>query len=296
MKASDNISRVVFAGGDARMMYAAERVASGGICPRLCVSDTEAAKKRLAAAGFDSIETAKRNEVLADCTHLVLGLPVSRDGEHIWDPIIGEEPTVWEIFSQLSPGTRVLCGMANACVKTAAMESRTLLTDYYCDEAFLIQNAAMTAEGALSELIRLYPGTLLGSRCVIFGYGRCASALARRLTVLGCSVTVIARSAEKRASAIADGAAAVEPEKAADHCRSADFAVNTVPAAVIGVREAASLAQNGAFVLELADRSGLSDGAQELVRVIRAAGLPGRFSPASAGGLIAERVMACLNE
>lgn len=296
MRTSDNIPRVVFAGGDARMMYAAGSVASHGVCPCLCVSDTDTAKKRLLEAGFDGIETAKRDAALSSCTHLVLGLPVSRDGEHIWDPIIGDEPTVWEVFSKLSPGTHVLCGMANACVRAAAMESRTLLTDYYADEAFLIQNAAMTAEGALSELIRLYPGTLLGSRCVIFGYGRCAAALSRRLSALGCSVTVIARSAEKRASAIADGMTAADPAQAVPCCLAADFAVNTVPAAVIGVREAAAFAQNSAFVLELADKSGLSDDAQGLVRVVRAPGLPGRFSPASAGRLIAERVMACLNE
>lgn len=296
MRTSDNISRVVFAGGDARMMYAAESVADGGFCPCLCVEDTEEAKKRLLAAGFENIEPAERCAALADCTHLVLGLPVSRDGEHIWDPIIGEDVSVWELFSRLSPGTHVLCGMANACVKAAAMESRTILTDYYADEAFLIQNAAMTAEGAISELIRLYPGMLLGARAVIFGYGRCASQLARRLIAIGCSVTVIARSREKRASAIADRAAADTPEQAELHCRQADFAINTVPAAVIGVREAAALAQSGAFVLELADKSGLSDDAQGLVKVIRAAGLPGRFSPASAGRLIAERVMACLDE
>lgn len=296
MRTSENISRVVFAGGDARMMYAVRRLAQNGVCPSLCVSDVEAAKKRLSEAVFEDVGISERHEALAYCTHLVLGLPVSRDGEHIWDPIIGENPTVWEVFSKLSPGTRVLCGMANACVKAAAMESRTHLTDYYSDEAFLIQNAAMTAEGAISELIRLYPGTLLGSKCVIFGYGRCASALARRLNALGCSVTVIARSAEKRAAAVADGATAAEPHQAVSYCLSADFAVNTVPAAVIGVREAASLAESGAFVLELADRSGLSDDAQGLVQLIRAAGLPGRFSPASAGGLIAERVMACLDE
>lgn len=291
-----NISRVVFAGGDARMMYAARRVAQSGVCPCLCVSDTEAAKKRLSEAGFDDIETAERREALCTCTHLVLPLPVSRDGEHIWDPVIGEEPTVWEVFSLLEPGTHVLCGKANACVKAAAMESRAILDDYYADEAFLIQNAAMTAEGALSELIRLYPGTLLGSRCVIFGYGRCADALARRLLALGCSVTVIARSGEKRALAIAHGASAAEPAQAEEHCSKADFAVNTVPAAVIGVREATTLAKSGAFVLELADISGLSHDAQGLVPLMRAPGLPGRFSPAAAGGLIAERVMACLNE
>lgn len=295
MRASDNIS-VVFAGGDARMMYAARNIARRGAEPCLAVADPDTARVRLGEAGFDDIAVADRAALLPECTHLVLGLPVSRDGEHLWDPIIGESPAVWEVLSRLSPGTQVLCGMANACIRDAARESRTLLTDYYEDSGFLIRNAAMTAEGALSELIRVYPGTVLGSRAVIFGYGRCASQLARRLVALGCSVTVIARSEEKRAAAIADGAGAADMKDAVTHCRTADFAVNTVPAAVIGVREAAALAGNGAFVLELADKCGVSDEASTLVRVIRAAGLPGRFSPASAGELIAERVMACLDE
>lgn len=296
MKTSDKAVRVVFAGGDARMMYAVGRVALCGTESVLAAADVGEAEKRLAGEGFAGISVQQRFAALSDCTHLVLGLPVSRDGEHIWDPIVGESPTVWEVLSCLKPGTHVLCGMVNACVRNAVRESRTVLTDYYEDEGFLIRNAAMTAEGAVSELIRIYPGTLLGSEAVMFGYGRCASQLARRLMALGTRVTVIARSRDKREAAIADGASAAGPDMAAECCRTADYAVNTVPAAVIGVREAAALAGNGAFVLELADRCGVSDEAQPLVRVIRAAGLPGRFSPAAAGELIAERVMEYLNE
>ena len=288
---------LMLVGGDARMLYAARFLASRGFDAFFAANDAKKARLALAEAGGADIAAAPLSEAIASLGEngaLVLALPVSRDGVNVTDALFCEKTAFAPLFASLSPGTRVFCGAASTAVRDAARDARLDLTDYYADESFLVANAALTAEGALAELIRLSPRSLLRSRAVVFGYGRCASQLARRLVALGSRVTVVARSAEGRALAEADGANAVAPREASAACEVADFAINTVPAPLIGAREAAALAARGAFVLELASKSGLSPEAAGLVRVVDAPGLPGRFSPQSAGELIAHSVASAL--
>lgn len=283
----------IFVGGDPRMIYAARSLAERGYGAIFAAKDEKKARLALAEAGFADVAVGIFPATLANAKSgdvVVLPLPASRDGLTVSDRLFGESPALSEVFAALSPGARVLCGGATCALRDAARDARIELTDYFADEAFLIANAALTAEGAIAELIRLSPRSLLRSRAALFGYGRCASQLARRLVALGSRVTVIARSAERRALAEADGAIAAEPSDAVRVCAGADFAVNTVPAPVIGAGAAAALAAKGAFVLELAAKSGLRPEAAGLVRVECAPGLPGRFCPASAGELIAKSV------
>ena len=317
MEPTGKNSPIAFCGGDARMIYAAERLLRKGYDVCFAAKDAEAAEKKLIEAGARiasgnepdradvRIASAKepgkpekrltvkpRDTALKEARELILPLPVTRDGIAVFDPLIGESPPLCEVISSLPPGAAVFCGMATKLVSDAARDARVTLTDYYADEGFLIRNAALTAEGAIAELIRLLPRSLSGAYLAVFGYGRCASQLSRRLIALGARVSVVARSADKRAAARADGADAAVPEDAPEVCLRSDAAINTVPAPVIGLREAAALAEHGAFVLELADRPGVSEDAAGIVQTVRAAGLPGRFSPASAGELIADAVSA----
>lgn len=292
------LPRALLTGGDARMIYAARGLRERGFDAVFGVKDEKSARIALAEAGSKGVGTAALFDALSSLSAsdaLILPLPVTRDGIHVNDALFGEKNTPAQLFSALAPGTRVFCGMATTAVSDAARDARVELTDYYADESFLTANAALTAEGATAELIRLSPRALLGSKAVIFGFGRCGFALALRLVSLGVKVTVVARNAAKRALAGSVGAAAVSPEGAATACESADLAINTVPAPVIGAREAARLGANGVFVLELADRPGVSEEAKGLVQIVRAAGLPGRFSPASAGELIAASVAAAMS-
>ena len=54
-------------------------------------------------------------------------------------------------------------------------------------------NAIATAEGAVALAMREQNTTLFDTRCVVLGYGRCGSALCRRLAALGAHVTAAAR-------------------------------------------------------------------------------------------------------
>lgn len=66
-------------------------------------------------------------------------------------------------------------------------------------------NAIATAEGAVALAMREQNTTLFDTRCVVLGYGRCGSALCRRLAALGAKVTAAARRREQLARIYADG-------------------------------------------------------------------------------------------
>ena len=67
--------------------------------------------------------------------------------------------------------------------------------DFMRMEEVAWRNAVATAEGAVAEAIALSPVNLYRSRCLVTGYGRCASILADRLKGMGAGVTVAGRDA-----------------------------------------------------------------------------------------------------
>ena len=78
------------------------------------------------------------------------------------------------------------------------------------EESFLRENACLTAEGALVAAASRAPFALLGSVCLVVGYGRIGAALVDRLVGLGAKPVVYSRRAEGRLRAMARGAQAVE--------------------------------------------------------------------------------------
>ena len=101
---------------------------------------------------------------------------------------------------------------------------------YYKDEIYVIENAALTAEGALELLMRRSNRAVAGMEVLVSGYGRIGAFLAGMLTGLGARVTVAARSEAARAAARLHGCRAVDFE----HIPPVfDAVVNTVPAPVL---------------------------------------------------------------
>ncbi|MCD7844808.1 MAG: hypothetical protein LUG57_02965 [Oscillospiraceae bacterium] len=155
---------------------------------------------------------------------------------------------------------------------------------YWEDEIYAIENAALTAEGALELLMRRSSRAMMGAEALVAGYGRIGRFLAGMLSSLGVHVTVAARSRSDRAAARAVGCRAV-PLTAMP--RKADIVVNTIPAPVL------SGDYGGALCLELASApGGWADGAP----VLKAPGLPGLYAPKAAADVMAEAVYRVLEE
>ena len=153
--------------------------------------------------------------------------------------------------------------------------------DYYQDETLLMENARITAEAALFEVMNLLPCTVYDCRCLVAGFGRIGKALTARLLGLGAAVTVAARKEKDREAAQKMGAQAVSFTKPLPPC---DVIFNTVPAPVFS-SDLLPCGKNILYV-ELASSPGL-DRAPDGIKILKAASLPGKYAPDTAGRAIA---------
>ena len=155
---------------------------------------------------------------------------------------------------------------------------------YYQDEIYTIENAALTAEGALELLMRRSNRGLAGMEVLVAGFGRIGSFLAGMLASLGAHVTVAARSEAARAAARTRGYAAVD----FDHIPPVfDGVVNTVPAPVLAGD------YGGALCIDLASAPG---GWATDAPVLKAPGLPGLYAPRAAADVMAEAIYRVMEE
>ena len=110
---------------------------------------------------------------------------------------------------------------------------------------------------------------------------------------MGCEVTVVARSREKRAKARMSGCHAVGFDALCNTLPEVTLIYNTVPCAVIGESELSALDSEAVYI-ELASEWGIDKTAMKnydgKARIIRAGGLPSRTAPVTAGEIIADCV------
>ena len=278
-------------GGDSRFLYLARYLGEMGYSVRAFV-------RRSGDAGADGVDPARFCTSLrecAECTDLVLPLPASSDGANLSFPPDGGKIPLNTVFASVKKGTRVFAGCCSRYIADLARDAGAVLCDYYTSEELLYKNALLTAEGALFEISSAVRRPFLGLGGTVFGYGRIASLLTRRLVLLGSRVNVVCRSEKARAAAWADGARAFSFGESAALAPETECAVNTVPACVIG-EDFLSAMDFHTPVLELASSSGTDSAAAESygITVKRAAGLPGKYFPESAAAVIGDAILAAL--
>ena len=140
--------------------------------------------------------------------------------------------------------------------------------------------------------------TIWESGFLVLGYGRVGRAVARRLVLLGGRVTVAARSPEQRANARCAGCRAAPLTALPTLLPGFDAVINTIPAPVLP-RALLQQLPGGALIIDLASLPGGTDfaAAEELgLHAEHALALPGRCAPQTAGALIAQTVLAILEE
>lgn len=196
------------------------------------------------------------------------------------------------------PGTLILAGRPGAPVLRAVREANLPLVDYFRRPELECLNAVPTAEGCLALLLQLRQRTVWESDFLVLGYGRVGRAVARRLELLGGHVTVAARSAEQRANARCAGHRAATLDCLDQMLPQFDTVINTIPAMVLPRHRLEKLPPE-ALIIDLASRPGGTDfaAAAELgLRAEHALALPGKCAPRTAGTLIAQTVLALLEE
>ena len=263
---------LVFAGGDLRSIAAAKRFASEG--------------RRVLLTGFDRYAPPDPDTSPLQFVHLpeqaiprgdavILPMPYTKGGGVLLAPFSSSSLPLDAVF-RLSENAKVVCG-------GLLPEEEERFFDY-CDEAMLLQNADVTAEGALLLAGQTLPICLNGARVLILGYGRIGKRLAAKARALGCRVTVAARKESDHALIWMCGHEAIGFRALPDALESADAVFNTVPAEIFS-EDLFTHLPTGVPLFDLA--GGVKACGDQ---IHPAPGVPGKYAPETAGRILKDSV------
>lgn len=165
--------------------------------------------------------------------------------------------------------------------------------DFMDEEQVTLENACVTAEAAIAELLFHSRYSIRNEKYIVTGYGRCAKEIAARIALLGGRVTVLARSVRDRKAAKTDGHNAADFSYAPEEAYGTRGVINTVPAMVITesmIREM----HKDTVIIDIASKPGGTDkkaAAKYEIPVIEALGLPGIYTPKSSAKILADSVI-----
>lgn len=171
------------------------------------------------------------------------------------------------------------------------------LIDLSADPEYVLCNAHLTAEGALSAAMRSSERALSGSMCLVIGYGRIGRRLSLLLHALGADAAAAARRASVRETIRQDGISAFSPEELPALLPRAHFIFNTAPSPVLP-ESLLRLVRPDAHLMDLASPPygfDLSLARSLALNAVRENGLPGRYCPLSAGEVLLGAVKRALN-
>lgn len=190
---------------------------------------------------------------------------------------------------ELNDGSIIMCGnLPLQCVNI--LDSKNIkYHNLLLDEVFSVENAIQTAEAALMLIIRATSISIFNMRLIIFGYGRLGRALAKIFSGLGLNFAICTNDYYERASAhisckdVYDLNAPIE---------DADVIVNTIPAKIFSSERLRS-ATKCTYILDLASFTSVDSCDLESLSLTydNALGLPGKYSPKSAGEILAKAIL-----
>lgn len=227
-------------------------------------------------------------DILEESRWIVLPIPVSKIEKNRWlTRLLKHELTTtknaaWTFFG----------GVFSEEWKGYMEKAGVPFWDLMQDANVVHQNAYITAEATVAEILKYSDYSIRGQKIIVSGYGKCGREIANVLGALGAKVTVLARSVEARRLARFEGHEAAAFSYGPEEAYGARTIVNTVPATVIRepmIREMHS----DAVIIDIASRPGGTDlAAAETygIKVVPALGLPGIYTTKSSARILAEAI------
>lgn len=173
------------------------------------------------------------------------------------------------------------CGMKNEY-----LERLPQAKIYYMQEEKVIRdNAILTAEGVLHELINCVRKSIYDITIDIIGYGQCGKVIYQMLKNLQLNVRVIRRDCKLEDDFI--------PLSAWNNC--GDVLVHTATGSILD-KERIQSWKNKPIIIDIAtpDVIDIKTAKEEGIVVLKAKNLPGRFASISAGNIIADFIRETL--
>ncbi len=272
---------IVIIGGDKRQKY---------LKSYLEAKDFEVCSYRL----FDWDDDNERlKSAIKPNSVIVLPLPAARNDKTINMPFSKKETTIERLISFLGKENIVFGGIIKGELLSRLRETEIPFVDYY-DAEFIEKNAVLTAFGTLKILLEHIDFALPLGRFAITGYGRVAKETASLLTSLSCGVTVFARNPSQREDASIKGCEAVPLSRLSEYADRFDIIINTVPQKIIGTKDLEKM-NSDCKIIELASAPygvDFDEARKYGIDVIKAFGLPGKYTPKTAGEIIGKKIEA----
>ena len=231
------------------------------------------------------------SEEIISSKFIVLPMPLSRDGISINGTISENgEISLKYFYSIISKNTVII---TSALPKEEIFEC-TGHFDYSKSESYLLENAYLTAEGAIGHALLNSPKSLRDSTVLILGWGRIAKFLHQMLCKFTDNVSVMLRNEEAHKTLRDNGIDAYLFSELESVIQSFDIIINTVPSPVIP-SSALNSTKKEAYISELASKPGGYD--HEYARKIDRSsyilrGLPGICAPESAGAALGKCIIS----
>jgi len=207
---------------------------------------------------------------------ILLPIPTTKDNIHIK----GSDVTLSRIVGMADRNSAV-CGYGIPFgVKEALGEMGASVFDGSDSEDFLVENAVLTVDGALGELLTSLESAPGDLSVGIIGYGRIGKRLLEALLFLGSRVKVYTRSEAVRRSLGEAGIESGEFVFDGDY-HNLDVLINTAPTAVMSEEKIKEYEKDSLRILDLASGECFPPS----VNVKKLASIPEMFYPRSAGRL-----------
>lgn len=228
---------------------------------------------------------------------IILPLPVSKNGKTVFMPFSKRELPLTRLMSLIGSENKVFGGMFSEDFSRILKGKHIPFYDYY-DSTFISENAYLTAFGTLKIILEHIDFAVSLGSFAVTGYGRVGRETAELLKKLSCDVTVFARSEEALSIASLRGCKAEELKNLCAQAEKFDIIINTVPHNVIDAQTLKNIRPD-CKIIELASAPfGVKPEEAEKysVSVIKAPGLPGKYTAKTAGELIGKKIVKAFQE
>lgn len=196
-------------------------------------------------------------------------------------------------LEHLTPGSACFAGRISADDLKYAANKGIFYYNLLDDDAFCIQNAIPTAEGALMLALQHTPFTIHNSTLLVIGYGRVGKAVTRIFRACGCAVRVASRETSELADAYANSHRCIRLQELTPALPQSDIVINTVPARLLNAQLLKALKKD-TLIIELAsgtDNIDLAAADALGLTVIKAGSLPGNTAPATAAQYMKDAIL-----
>lgn len=183
----------------------------------------------------------------------------------------------------------LFCGNLNDMQKKILEIKNITHHNLLSDEIFAMDNALLTAEGALMLIIRGTNISIFSEKIAILGYGRVGKAMATLLKGIDVDFSIFSNDYTEQSMARLLGKKIYDLDSELDDY---DVIINTIPAKILPLAKLKG-AKKSCYILDLASYSGVEmcDINSLGLAYDNALGIPGKYSPKTAGEILAQSIL-----